>query len=430
MRIFVFRPRSDAERSARKLAARGHEAVVAPLFDVKPSQEPAPEGAFDAIVLTSGNAVPALASAPDAWRRLPVFTVGARTAARVREAGLPDARSADGGRDELIALIGDNLGPPARLLLIVGRDRHDDVGARLAAAGFSTTIWTAYAAEAVEVLPETAAAALRDRNVEAALHYSPRGAQVFLDLVQGAGLREPALELTHVALSAEVAAPLVAAGASTILVAEHPEEAALMAALDQVLARKTGADDAREGAVAPVGGDAGEDAMKAPKTSGSETNAGDPSGADATAPARGRARRTPPTIEGKGFERKAFERKAVEGEAVEGKASAGGVISGEAAATSVMMLSGTGGGFARRRGDRGRGDPPDGGLAAGVRGAARRRRAPGRRGCAAARRRTRRNGRPAACPGPVVAAGHAPGRPDRRRRRRGPGHARAEPRKA
>lgn len=334
MRIFVFRPRSDAERSARKLAARGHEAVVAPLFDVKPSQEPAPDGAFDAIVLTSGNAVPALASAPDAWRRLPVFTVGARTAARVREAGLPDARSADGGRDELIALIGDNLGPPARLLLIVGRDRHDDVGARLAAAGFSTTIWTAYAAEAVEVLPETAAAALRDRNVEAALHYSPRAAQVFLDLVQGAGLREPALELTHVALSAEVAAPLVAAGASTILVAEHPEEAALMAALDQVLARKTGADDAREGAVAPVGGDAGEDAMKAPKTSGSETNAGDPSGADATAPARGRARRTPPTIEGKGFERKAFERKAVEGEAVEGKASAGGVISGEAPASA------------------------------------------------------------------------------------------------
>lgn len=329
MRIFVFRPQSDAERSARKLAARGHEAVVAPLFDVKPSQEPAPDGAFDAIVLTSGNAVPALASAPDAWRRLPVFTVGARTAARVREAGLPDARSADGGRDELIALIGDNLGPPARLLLIVGRDRHDDVEARLGGAGFSTTVWTAYAAEAVEVLPETAAAALRDRNVEAALHYSPRGAQVFLDLVLGAGLREPALELTHVALSAEVAAPLVAAGASTILVAEHPEEAALMAALDQVLARKTGADDAREGAVAPVGGDAGEDAMKAPKTSGSETNAGDHSGVDEAAPARGRARRTPPTIEGKGFERK-----AVEGKAVEGKASAGGVISGEAPASA------------------------------------------------------------------------------------------------
>lgn len=339
MRIFVFRPQSDAERSARKLAARGHEAVVAPLFDVKPSQEPAPDGPFDAIVLTSGNAVSALASAPDAWRRLPVFTVGARTAARVREAGLPDARSADGGRDELIALIGDNLGPPARLLLIAGRDRHDDVEARLAGAGFSTTVWTAYAAEAVEVLPETAAAALRDRNVEAALHYSPRGAQVFLDLVRGAGLLEPALELTHVALSAEVAAPLVAAGASTILVAEHPEEAALMAALDQVLARKTGADDAREGAGAPVGGDAGEDAMKTPRTSGSESNAGDAAGADATAPARGRARRTPPTIEGKALDGKALDGKAVEGKAAEGKAaeikaSAGAVISGDAPASA------------------------------------------------------------------------------------------------
>lgn len=246
MRVFVFRPRPDAERTARAIADHGFEPVLAPLFDVVRLPGAAPEAAFDAIVLTSGNAIPALTEGPAGWRDLPVFTVGARTAARVREAGLDDARSADGDRNDLIELIKRTLPAPAKLLMIVGRDRKEDVPDRLKEAGYTVTLWTAYAAEPVTVLPEDTQAALRHGQPgDAALHYSARGARTFIALAQAAGVSDAALELTHVVLSADVAAPLIAAGASTVLVAEHPEEAGMLAALEQVSARAGASDPAR-----------------------------------------------------------------------------------------------------------------------------------------------------------------------------------------
>lgn len=282
MRVFVFRPQADAERSARALSAHGHQPILTPHFNVVRLPEKAPAGEFAALVLTSGNAVPSLAEVPAAWRELPVFTVGARTAGKVRDAGFTDARSADGDRNDLIELICQNMPAPARLLLVIGRDRREDVPQRLSEAGYEVVIWTAYAAEAVAELPDATAEPLRNGQVEAALHFSPRGAQTFLDLTRRAGIIEPALELTHVALSAEVAAPLISAGASTVLVAEYPEEAALLDALDQVSSRNRNIGDAREGGTAPAGVETDRDAMSEPETPSTP---------------RGRARRTPPTIE-------------------------------------------------------------------------------------------------------------------------------------
>jgi uroporphyrinogen-III synthase len=282
MRILVLRPGTDAERTARAVAARGHTPIVAPLFDIVRLPAEPPRGTFSALILTSANAVPALADAPAAWRDLPLFSVGARTAGRARAAGFADARSADGDRHALIELIRDNLPAPARLLLVAGRDSHEDVPAILTAAGYEVSLWTAYAAQAVGTLPEIAACALRDHEADAALHFSARGADTFLALARAAGLEAQARALTHAALSAEVAAPLIAAGASTVLVAEYPEEAALLAALDEVSARNRRGEGDREKVIAPADGDTDADEM-------SDTD-------DKPTP-RARSRRTPPTIE-------------------------------------------------------------------------------------------------------------------------------------
>lgn len=301
MRIFVFRPPAEADRTAAALSAHGHEPVLAPLFTVSRLPEPAPEGPFSALVLTSGNAVAALADLPASMRSLPVFSVGGRTAGKVREAGFAESRSAGGNRDDLIALIRDALPVPARLLLIVGRDRHEDVGERLGEAGFEVATWVAYAAEAEPAFPAQAVTALREGGVEGALHYSARGVRTCLALAREAGVLEPLLDLTHVALSADVAAPLIAAGASTVLVAEHPEEAALLAALDQVSARNRRGEDATQGDVAPSGVETDKDAMNDPVTpDGKAAGPSDEKPASAgTRKGKGgpRSGRTPPTIE-------------------------------------------------------------------------------------------------------------------------------------
>lgn len=287
MRVLVFRPQPDAERSAQALRDRGQKPIVAPLFTVMPSTEAPPEGPFDALLLTSANAVLALAKAPPAWRdALPAFCVGARTANAAREAGFT-AHDAKGNRADLLALIRRELPPARKLLLVAGHDRHEDLPEQLRGAGHEVTIWTAYEAKAVEALPEPAAAALRSGQVDAALHYSPRSAQVFLNLAGKAGLIEQARALPQLALSAEIAAPLIAAGADTVLVAEHPEEAALFAALAQLPARILLNGDAKETPAAASGGETGGDGMTA-ESSSEQGPAGK---------RRSRSGRTPPTIE-------------------------------------------------------------------------------------------------------------------------------------
>lgn len=285
MRVLVFRPLEDAERSAQTLRERGKDPVVAPLFQVLPSGEKAPKGPFDALVLTSANAVPALESLPKSRRdALPAFCVGARTAEAVAKLGFA-AHSAGGGRAELLALILERLPKDSKLLFVAGRDRHEDLPQQLREAGHGVTVWTAYEARAVDALPASAAAALRDGSADAALHYSPRSARVFLDLAGKAGLAEQAQALPQVTLSAEVAAPLIAAGADTVLVAEHAEEAALFAALDQLPARTLLTGDAKE--LETADGKADKDGMTA-EPSDEKGQAEKP---------RNRSDRTPPTIE-------------------------------------------------------------------------------------------------------------------------------------
>ncbi|MBN9468351.1 MAG: uroporphyrinogen-III synthase [Bosea sp.] len=287
MRVLVLRPQPDAERTAKVLRERGQEPVLAPLFSIVPGAEPAPKGPFDAIVLTSANAVPALEQLPKAWRKaLPAFCVGSRTADAAGELGFA-TRNAKGNRADLLALISSQLPAPKKLLFVAGQDRHDDLPEQLRAAGHEVAIWTAYEARAVESLPEAAVEALRRREVDAALHYSPRSAQTFLSLAGAAGLTEQALALPQVALSAEIAAPLIGAGAGTVLVAEHAEEAALLAALDQLPARILLDGGAREEtAAAEPAAETEKDAMSEPSSEQSPA-----------AKRRSRSGRTPPTIE-------------------------------------------------------------------------------------------------------------------------------------
>lgn len=285
MRVLVFRPLEDAERSAQSLRERGKDPLVAPLFQVLPTGEKPPKGPFDALVLTSANAVPALESLPKSWRSaLPAFCVGPRTAEAAGKLGFI-AHSAKGGRAELLALILERLPAGQKLLFVVGRDRHEDLPQQLRDAGHDVTIWTAYEANAVESLPAHAADALRDGSADAALHYSPRSAEVFVALAGKAGLTEQAQALPQLTLSAAVAAPLISAGADTVLVAEHPEEAALFAALDQLPARTLLTGDAKEPA-------AMDDKVDKDEMSAEPSSEQGPAGKR-----RNRSGRTPPTIE-------------------------------------------------------------------------------------------------------------------------------------
>lgn len=231
MRVLVTRPREQAERTAERLVALGHDPFLAPLLTIERTPEPEPPGPFDALLVTSRNAIPPLEASQAIGRGVPLFAVGPRTADLARNAGFTDVREAAGDATSLARLVEGSLRCGARLLHVAGRDRKPEPEAMLRQAGFTVETWVAYEATAAERLPEVLTAALREGALDAALHYSRRSAEILLSLADRALIGPHLPQLWHACLSPDVAAPLEEHGLTRLIVAPRPDEASLLATL-------------------------------------------------------------------------------------------------------------------------------------------------------------------------------------------------------
>jgi uroporphyrinogen-III synthase len=231
-RIALMRAEDDSAATAAELAARGFEAVIAPAIEIRALPAAPPQGRFEALIATSPRAIRALGEAARArLATIPLHVAGARAARAAREAGiaLVGEPAADAGA--LAERLARTLPPGARLLYLAGRDRKPTLEAALASAGLVVQTAELYVAEAREAWSAREAAAVA--GCDSALHYSRRSAALAVSLAARAGLAERFRALLHVCLSADVAEPLVAAGATRIVVAAVPNEAHLLAALER-----------------------------------------------------------------------------------------------------------------------------------------------------------------------------------------------------
>lgn len=175
--VLITRPEPGASETGRWLAARGLHPVLAPLLRVRTLACQAPPG-VGAVLVTSGNALPAL---PAALHALPLFAVGDATAARARAAGFREVHSADGDARDLLALVRQR--PPGPVLLASGQGQGHALAADLRAAGFTVHRRTVYAAAPVGRLPAPARAALLGGQLRAALFLSAETARAFARLL-------------------------------------------------------------------------------------------------------------------------------------------------------------------------------------------------------------------------------------------------------
>jgi len=229
MRVVITRPQPAAERTAAALAARGHDVWVVPLMRVEPVAADL-SGDWGAVIVTSANAPAAIAGNParEALLALPLLAVGQRSADAAREAGFAEVTSAGGDvRDLLRALTTRRLDQVAPLLYLAGEDRTTDLAAELAAHGIAAEMRVVYRAVTAP-FPDELTAALEAGDVEAVLHFSRRSAENYLAGARAAGIADEALAVRHYCLSAQVAEPLQAAGATRVAVAPRPQEAALI----------------------------------------------------------------------------------------------------------------------------------------------------------------------------------------------------------
>lgn len=229
MRVLVTRPQFDATRTAARLGVLGHHAMIDPVIEIEAIAAADSGVVFDAIVFTSGNGVRA-ASGFEAFKKMPVFAVGTRTAEVAREYGFANVGVAAGDVNALGELIASELPAGARVLHLAGADRAGDLPGRLAQSGIMTETRIIYRAKPAPALKPETTEAFRTGRVDAVLHYSERSAAAFVRLANAAGIDEDIRKTRHVCLSAAVAAPLKLIGLSAEI-APVPEEAALFEVL-------------------------------------------------------------------------------------------------------------------------------------------------------------------------------------------------------
>jgi uroporphyrinogen-III synthase len=210
--LLVLRPEPGASATAERARKLGLDPVVLPLFDIEAMEWTAPDPrAFDALLLTSANAIRTGGPQLDRLRGLPVHAVGQATADAARAAGFEVATRCDAGVERLL----DSLAPDLELLHLCGEDRREADGA----------------AQSIMPLVVYRSKALPDVNLSAAegavvLIHSPRAGRRFAELVDAVPLDRRTMAIAAVSAAA---AGAVGGEWGAVEIAERPTDDALLA---------------------------------------------------------------------------------------------------------------------------------------------------------------------------------------------------------
>ena len=121
--IICLRPRPGIDQTLARAREAGFGIEGFPLAEVTPLAWSAPlADAFDALLVGSANVFRHGGEQLEKLRDLPVFAVGATTAAEAAERGFTVAQTGQGG---LQALLDSNRGKPMRFLRLTATDRVD-----------------------------------------------------------------------------------------------------------------------------------------------------------------------------------------------------------------------------------------------------------------------------------------------------------------
>jgi uroporphyrinogen-III synthase len=232
MRVLVTRPRGDAENTAAELSVRGHQAVIAPLLDIR--FRAGGDIALDdvqAVLITSANGIRALATRSKR-RDVKVLAVGMQSADAARELGFADVEDAGGDAQALAGLVIAFLNPQGDALLhAAGAETRGHLADILSGRGFTVRSEVLYDAVAATALPSEARTELVKGTLDAALFFSPRTARIFADIVAREKLKDTCRTLDAVCISEATASELRALSFREVRVAAAPNQDALLALL-------------------------------------------------------------------------------------------------------------------------------------------------------------------------------------------------------
>ena len=224
MKLLIIRPEPGASASAERAREAGLEPVLLPFFEVQAVAWDAPDPAeYDAVLLTSANAVRFGGAGLESLRALPVHAVGDRTAAAARAARL-DVASV-GTSDAAAAVKAASEMGHRRLFWLAGADHRPIKMPKNMPKALKVTTVIGYASGPKKL---TADAAAIIASVDAVALHSPRAATEFAKAVTEFGLDKASITL---AAFSPAIADAAGDGWNAVAVAERPADIALLSAL-------------------------------------------------------------------------------------------------------------------------------------------------------------------------------------------------------
>lgn len=232
MRLLVTRPENDARAFAEALSQRGHEAILAPLMEIR--SHPGPEiglAGVQAVLATSANGIRALA-ARTSRRDIAVYAVGPQTSEAARDAGFGSVHNAEGNSQALVEFVARHANPQSGPLLhAAGEETAGAVRENLTARGFKVETLVLYGAYPAASLPPEAVRALAESAADGVMLFSPKSAGIFASLVASAGLAPRCASVTAYCISAATAAALAPLTFQRLAIAASPNQDAMLALL-------------------------------------------------------------------------------------------------------------------------------------------------------------------------------------------------------
>jgi uroporphyrinogen-III synthase len=228
MKILITRPEEDGKEIAKRLAEKGHQALLAPLLTPRFHQGPEPDlNGVQAILATSANGIRAFVRRSPR-RDFSVFAVGPQTAEEARKSGFTEVRNADGDARALALAATLWAAKKGVLLHVCGEDAPGSLAENLTLRGFQVRRLPLYGIEPATALPQEARAALEARAVDAAMFFSPKSARIFGVLADGL----PTDHMTALCISPVTAQALSPLSFAHVAVAAKPNQAAILSLLD------------------------------------------------------------------------------------------------------------------------------------------------------------------------------------------------------
>ena len=246
VRVVVTRAAHQSEGLQAAIRDRGGDAPLLPLLAVNPPRDPGPLhrgletiDRFDALVLTSKNAVDAVLEAlPRLRPGTLVAAVGQTTAETLEAAGVPEVvrpGPGDSRAEGLVELLEGRLPPGATVLLPLAADARPVLERGLEAAGYRPLRVTAYEKRLPEEAPELYRELFADAPWGWVTFTSPRVARHFRELA-GSDWESRRHELRAASIGPVTSKALHALGVEPAAEAAAPGELELVEAIVRAVA--------------------------------------------------------------------------------------------------------------------------------------------------------------------------------------------------